>query len=146
MDKREFDAIDKDGAKQAQLSRLITRFNVKYQDYYAPVNCIWPGIAVGFFGGVFCAFISFMFPGFWDRDFAENFGFNGFTAMWGVYLFLVVFVTLRAFRKGRALKQEFLQYHAPPSEEEIKEWSRAMKFFEMQDKKYRARSTTYFGD
>ena len=73
MDVEEFDAIYKDGAKQAQLSRLITRFNVKYQDYYAPVNCIWPGIAVGFFGGVFCAFISFMFPGFWDRDFAENF-------------------------------------------------------------------------
>ena len=90
MDKQEFEATDKDGAKQAQLSRLITRFNVKYQDYYAPVNCIWPGIAVGFFGGVFCAFISFMFPGFWDRDFAENFGFNGLQQKNGLQTFLPV--------------------------------------------------------
>ena len=33
-----------------------------------------------------------MFPGFWDRGFADNFGFNGFTAMWCIYLVLVVFV------------------------------------------------------
>jgi hypothetical protein len=72
---------------------------------------------------------SFMFPGFWDRDFADNFGFNGFTTMWGIYLFLVVFVTIRAFQKGQTLKQEFLRHHAPPSEEEIKEWKRAKKYF-----------------
>ncbi len=145
MDKREFDAIDKDGAKQAQLSRLITRFTTKYQDYYAPSNCLWPGILVGFFGGVLCVFFSFMFSGFWDRDFADNFGFNGFTAMWSFYLFLVVFVTIRAFHKGQKLKQEFLYHHAPPSEEEIKEWRRAQEFFKMQGEKHQSRSTSDFG-
>ena len=48
--------------------------------------------------------------------------------MWGIYLFLVVFVTIRGFQKGQKLKQEFLRHHAPPSEEEIKEWKKA-KFF-----------------
>ena len=129
MDVEEFDAIYKDGAKQAQLSRLITRFHTKYQDYYAPGNCVGAGFAVAFFGGVLCVFFSFMFPGFWDRDFADNFGFNGFTTMWGIYLFLVVFVTIRAFQKGQKLKQEFLRHHAHPSEEEIKEWKRAKKYF-----------------
>ena len=48
MDVEEFDAIYKDGAKQAQLSRLLTRFDAKYQDYYAaePGNCVWPGFLV----------------------------------------------------------------------------------------------------
>ena len=134
MDVEEFDAINKDGAKQVQLSRLITRFDAKYQDYYAPVNCLIPGGLVAFFGGVLCVFFSFMFPGFWDRDFVDNFGFNGFTTMWGIYLFLVVFVTIRGFQKGQKLKQEFLRHHAPPSEEEIKEWKRAKEFFYIQDR------------
>ena len=141
MDVEEFDAINKDGAKQAQLSRLITRFDAKYQDYYAPVNCLIPGGLVAFFGGVLCVCFSFMFPGFWDRDFADNFGFNGFTTlngfttfngfttMWVIYLFLVVSVTIRGFQKGQKLKQYFLQHHAPPSEEEIKEWKRAKTYF-----------------
>ena len=129
MDVEEFDAIYKDGAKQSKLSRLITRFHTKYQDYYAPGNCFGAVLAVAFFGGVLCVCFSFMFPGFWDRDFADNFGFNGFTTMWGIYLFLVVFVTMRAFQKGQKLKQEFLRHHAPPSEEEIKEWKRAKKYF-----------------
>ena len=57
MDVEEFDAIDKDGAKQAQLSRLITRFHTKYQDYYAPDNCFGVGIVFGFFrGNIMCIF------------------------------------------------------------------------------------------
>ena len=59
MDKKEFDAIDKDGAKQAQLSRLITRFDAKYQDYYAPVNCLIQGDLSHFSGEYYvCVFRS----------------------------------------------------------------------------------------